>query len=198
MSLTDRERFLAMLFTAPLLAADAIVVLAGEDADQRAAVAAELYRMRPTPLYVTGGRHEAPRHQNATAVSGMLMGHGVPPGQITVDDTARNTLEQAVDIVVEAKAKGWRRVLLVASGYHLPRGYLTLLRALTNARLHETLHVVPVAASGSWSKWPVGVTHPTRIGLLDEEAEKIDAYGVRGHVATYAEGLIALMYSEPA
>lgn len=178
--LTDRERFLSLLFTAPLLAADAIIVLAGEDAEARAAFAAELYRMRPTPLYVTGGRHEPPRIQNAEAVMGMLMGHGVRPDAITLDNESQNTREQAIYIAAEASARKWRRVLLVVSGYHLPRAFLTVLRAVKNAGLDDTLHVVPVAAS------------PVRPIPLDADMEKIAPYGVMGHVSNYAHGLAYL------
>lgn len=190
--MSDRERFLSLLFTAPLLAADAIVVLAGEDADARAAFAAQLYRMRPTPIYVTGGRSEPPRHTKAEAVAGKLMGHGVAPSAIIVDNLPLNTWEQAESVAIMVKAREWRRVLLVASAYHLPRGYLSTLRALQNAGLDETLHVVPVAASAPWSDSPPGVTE-TRDRLLSCEASKIDHYAGRGHVASYSEGIASLL-----
>jgi uncharacterized SAM-binding protein YcdF (DUF218 family) len=194
---TERERFLAVLYTGPLLQSDAIVVLAGEDAAPRLAVAAQLLRDGgAAKILVTGGRHDPPRHVGATACAAQLMGMGIKPACLITDDRPQHTRDQAVAFAASAQQESWGRVLLVASSYHLPRAYLTFVKALAEAEMPDTVHVCPVPTSQTpWFGSPAGVD-ATRGDLLAVELAKIDEYGAQGHVASYAEGLAYLQHWE--
>jgi uncharacterized SAM-binding protein YcdF (DUF218 family) len=184
--LTDRERFLALCYNGPLHTADAIVVLAGEDAPARAQVAAGLFRGQAAPFALVVGRAatEGP-HYGAEETAGMLRTQGVAPARIEVDATAAHTGEQAARIVATARERRWKRILLVASAYHVPRAMLTVVAAMARAGL-ETLHVVPVpAAHAPWFQSPHGMD-ATRMDRFARELEKCETYD---GVATWAEGL---------
>jgi uncharacterized SAM-binding protein YcdF (DUF218 family) len=188
---SDRERFLAAVYTGPLLEADAIVVLAGEDAKPRLDVGAQLLRSGGAQrILLLGGRHEPPRHVSASSLVPHLHGMGIHPDRIIADDGPQHTREQATRLVEVAKEQGWGRVLLVASAYHIPRSLLTIVKAITEADALDALHVVPAPASHApWFKAPAGADG-MRLDLLDDELLKVTQYA--GHVASYADGLAYL------
>ncbi len=64
---------------------------------------------------------------------------GVPPQQILLSDTARNTAEEADALARIGRQRGWRTVLLITSATHLPR-------ALASFRRRTDLTIVPVAS----------------------------------------------------
>jgi len=190
--MTDREAFLAAVLTQPDLRADVLVLLAGEDARPRAAVACELVRRDAAPaMLITGGETTGP-HDGAHDTSVYVMNDGLAPDRITVDAKAAHTRAQAVNVIRAAKAAGWKRMLLVASAYHLPRAFLTFLAEATAEGVAETLHIVPVpVVHQPWSGSPARMTE-TRLALLAREMEKIEAYRGLGHCARYADGLAYL------
>lgn len=185
---TDRERFLAALYTGPLLRGDCIVVLAGEDGEARAQTAAELFRQGAAPgLFVTGGLHTPPRRTGAEALAGVLLGAGIAPDRIITDTTAMHTGDQAKAAIDLAMDRGWKQLLLVASPYHLPRAFLTFVYRLHVAMQHDTIRIVPVPASNvRWFEAPEGL-ETERWELLDIELDKCHAYV--NDVATFAAGL---------
>jgi uncharacterized SAM-binding protein YcdF (DUF218 family) len=188
---SDRERFLAALYTAPILPADAIVVLCGEDAEERGHAAVELLRQGAAPTVVCSGRIDTPpRRVSGAAVSTALMTRGLAPDRILVESGSQNTHEQAVNVLDLADANGWTRLILVASNYHLPRAFLTFVKALGDRRIR----LIPYATSHlSWWDSPPGMTE-TRVTLFDRELAKIDEYA--DHVATCAEGLAYLQLTD--
>ena len=192
---TAREKFLAVLANGPLLRADAIAVLLGEDSEERIAVAFELLASGAgSELFLSGGIEEPPRRRSAKAMTPKLLGQGVAPLAVYADNEAMNTREQAVNFVAHALTKGWKRALLVASPYHMPRAFLTVLKAITEAEATEALHIIPVtAAQALWWACPDGMTE-MRIDLFSVEMDKIRKY--RPHVASWTEGLDYLKYWE--
>lgn len=187
-ALTDRERFLALCYNGPLLSGDCIVVLAGEDAQPRAEVAAGLFTRGAAPaLLVTGLPARDAHRDSADETVVRLLALGVAPERITVDGRALHTRHQAERVVAEARAREWKRLLLVASAYHIPRAVLTFVAAMRDAG-HE-LHLIPVGAShASWLKCPEGMTD-TRLDLLGVELAKCETYAEKGDCATFAEGV---------
>ena len=183
---TDRERFLAAVFTGPLLSGDAIVVLCGEDGLERAKTAVELFRQGAAPRIVcSGGRHAPPAVQGAEAVAQYILGQGVAPDRILLEDGSQHTREQMANLAALAATHGWKRVLLVASPYHVPRAMLTGIMALDGA----AVRLVPVpCAHLAWWECPAGTT-TTRFDLLSVETKKIDEYRYAGHTIGYAGGL---------
>ena len=225
---TAREKFLAVLANGPIVIADAVVVLLGEDAVKRLDVGVQLMAQQgmalhnvkqlyagdnppDTPmdsytarliagyapqLVLSGGIEDPPRRRGAKAMEKKLVGndYGVSPARIYSDYEAMNTREQAVNLVAHAQSKGWKRALLVASPYHMPRAFLTVLKAITEAEATESLHVIPVtAAQALWWACPDGMT-TTRLDLYSVEMTKIREH--REHVATWTEGLDYLKYWE--
>lgn len=191
--MTDRESYLAALFTVPIIPADAAVVLCGEDAVPRLLSAVQMVLMRYAPLLVlTGGRDQHPTIQGAKTLHTSAVALGVKEEAIVLDNAAMNTREQAVNVVALAKERRWRRLLLVASPYHLPRAFLTFVQAVGD----QPLRVIPAPAGPTpWWGAPAGITD-IRLDLLRREFEKVDAYGSQGHVATYAAGLEYLKHWE--
>lgn len=118
---------------------DAVVVLGGmvdagasrasgeaeltQEAD-RVLRAFELVRAgRARNVLVSGGL-VAPRAGDvpeADRLAAKLAQWGVPPAQIAVEITSRNTRENAVEVGRVAAARGWRTLLLVTSAAHVPR-----------------------------------------------------------------------------
>ena len=179
-----REQFLATVYTGPLHKADAIVVLCGEDAEQRALAATELFRQGAAPLIVcSGGVDGEPRWLDGERVSGLLMARSVPPKALIVEHGSQNTHEQAVNLIEMAEANDWHRLCIVASAYHLPRAMLTFIKAIGK----RPIHVVAVPASQlTWWGTPPGMV-VTRLELFNAEMAKVEEYG--DHCATWAEGL---------
>jgi uncharacterized SAM-binding protein YcdF (DUF218 family) len=176
-----------------LLRGDAIVVLCGEDAELRLAVGVELLLRQAAPLLVlSGGLDHPPRILGARSLAPVAMGRGVAPDRLILEQDSHNTHENAVHVIEMAIARGWKRILLVASPYHLPRAFLTFVRRLHEMGEAEKLYVVPVPASQTpWFQPPPGApAEDTRLALYRLEAEKVGRYG--DHVATYAQGLAYL------
>ena len=179
-----REQFLAAVYTGPLLKADAIVVLSGEDAEQRAVAALEMFRQGAAPVIVCSGRRDsAPRWIGAERLAGLLMAKSVPPKVLIVEHGSQNTHEQARNVIEMAEANDWHRLCIVASAYHLPRAMLTFIKAIGT----RPIHVVAVPASQlTWWGSPPGMD-VTRLELFNIEMAKVKEYGE--HCATFAEGL---------
>ena len=203
---SDRERFLAMCYSGPLLQSNAIVVFCGEDALARGRTAVELFRQGAAPfILVSGGLHQPPRIVGADALAPMMLGEGVAPDRLTIEGQSLNTWEQAQHAVTLARANGWERILIVVSPYHTPRALLTCIRALevaeeeTQEPWRQRIRFVPVPASQlRWTDAPTGAAADaeTRLELLTREMEKIDRYGAQGHCVDYRQGLDYLRYWE--
>ena len=188
-TMRPRDRFHAILPNLPHLRADAITVLCGEDCRPRLERAAMLMQLGAAPtVALLGGRADAVR-MDAAAAFPVLMGLGVSPDRILLENASQHTGAQAAALVEMAREHGWGRVIVVASAYHMPRAYLTCVRAIYAANAQETLHLVPAAANHApWFAAPEGMT-PSRVDLLSVEERKIDEYRRRGDCASYADGL---------
>lgn len=187
---TSRERFLVLLNTQPSLPADVVAVCCGEDGKVRAEVAAAVVRGGFAPLvYLTGGL-ESEAKIGAAAAWKVLVGAGISPDRILSDTTASNTREQALCIAAEAEARQWNRVILVASAYHLPRAFLTVLKALLEHGIADKVRVIPVAPRSDWHETIPG-TDAVRLDRLAPDLAKIETYAE--HVASFQEGIDYLL-----
>ena len=191
--MTDRELFLCAVLTQQELTAEVVVLLAGEDATARAEVACDLVQRGAAPtLLITGMAETIGPHTSAHDTSVLVMTRGLAPAHITVDAKAPHTRAQSVNVIREAKAKGWQRLLLVASAYHLPRAFLTFLAAAREEGIADTLRLVPCAVvHRPWHGSPERMK-VSRLGLLAREMDKIDTYGGFAHCASYKDGLAYL------
>lgn len=189
------ETFLALLYNGPVYKADALVVLCGEDAEPRIPMAAALMNGGGAlNVVLSGGIDQPPRWKGARTLYGPMLGKGVPHEKVIVEGESQNTREQAVNVVALAKERDWKRLILIASAYHMPRAFLTFLKAVDDVGLGETLQLQPFVASQlAWGEAPDGMTE-TRLELAQVDARKISEYN--GHVATFERGTDYLLWWE--
>jgi uncharacterized SAM-binding protein YcdF (DUF218 family) len=194
---TPREQFCAVLAAGPLLKADAIIVLCGEDAEPRVNCAVGLMQSGGAPVIVlSGGRHDPPRVRSAESLGALLMGKGAAPGRIIVENGSQHTHEQAVNVIEIAKTNAWTTLLLVASPYHTVRAMLTFIRVLDVEKLLAKVRVINVPASATpWFSSPVAMQE-NRLAIYTTELAKIERYHARQQCVSYEQGLEYLRYWE--
>lgn len=79
-----------------------------------------LYRRLRKPVIVSGGS-EPGGFSEVDVDKRFLLDLGVPEEVILVEKSSRDTVENAANIVKIVKRRGFRKVVLVTSGYHLRR-----------------------------------------------------------------------------
>jgi uncharacterized SAM-binding protein YcdF (DUF218 family) len=142
-------------------------------------------------IIVSGGFNSPPYALWASTLAEALIEQGVAPDRIAVDEASRNTAESARYVVERARSQKWTRVVLVTSAYHMPRAFLSVVKALGDT----ALHVVPAAVKADDAPWFTvlpGFDFATREILLDIEDDKITRYQASGDVASYEDGIAYL------
>jgi uncharacterized SAM-binding protein YcdF (DUF218 family) len=122
----------------PTITYDAVIVLGGlvehgaeqtwnepsyNDNVERLLVAFDLLRKgRAKNAILTGGRNgpDDPSPEGSTLAK-QLQDWGIEPGRLLIDDSARNTRENAVESKRIADARSFKTLLLVTSAFHMPR-----------------------------------------------------------------------------
>ncbi|MCP9926585.1 YdcF family protein [Cyanobium sp. CH-040] len=146
------------LMPAALPRADAVVVLGGglrpplpprsgvevAEGGDRLLTGVRLLRQEKAALLVTSGSRVSftsgdPAPPEAAWARDLAVELGVPRDRILLNPLSRTTAEEARHIGELAERRGWRRILLVTSAYHLPR-------AVETFRRDSALEVVPVAS----------------------------------------------------
>ncbi len=117
----------------PPQAADAIVVFAGGVGEsgraggglqERVTAAIDLYRGGYARHIVFSSGYVFTLRE-AEVMRAVAMDNGVPADAIVLEERARNTLENVTLSSQILRDRGWRRVLLVSSPYHMRRAMLT-------------------------------------------------------------------------
>lgn len=115
-------------------AADVIVAISGGDTNARAQKAIDLYKAGFAKNIIFSGAAADPKSpSNAAAMRKIALKNGVADGAITLDETSRNTNENAANVAKILRARGWTNVILVSENYHLRRAYTDFVRANTEA-----------------------------------------------------------------
>jgi uncharacterized SAM-binding protein YcdF (DUF218 family) len=111
---------------------DAIIILSDDNySGDRAARAAELYRMGLAPRVVASGKMLRPYAGIAELMEHDLEADGVPSSAIVrFPHHADNTREEAEALRTLVAQKGWRRILVVTSNYHTRRSRYILSRVM--------------------------------------------------------------------
>jgi uncharacterized SAM-binding protein YcdF (DUF218 family) len=147
----------AALTPKPIPKADAVVVLGGglrpalaprqgvevAEGGDRLLTGLRLLRQNKAPLLLTSGAQISftagdPAPAEAVSARALAIELGVRPDQILINPNSRTTAEEARDIGELGRRRGWRRVLLVTSAFHMPRSLATF-------RQSSGLTVIPVA-----------------------------------------------------
>ena len=116
---------------------DALVILGAKvEADgaaspallRRIAHGAALYHAGAAPfLLLTGGQPKGGITE-AAVMGQAALSLGVAEGALRLEELSRNTLENAMFCKPIVERHGWRRLLVVTDGYHLPRALYTFNR----------------------------------------------------------------------
>ncbi|MCP9780368.1 MULTISPECIES: YdcF family protein [Cyanobium] len=136
--------------------ADAVVVLGGglrpalpprqgvevAEGGDRLLRGVQLVRRAPPLLVTSGGRVSFTGHDPAPPEAlwarDLAEELGLPADRILINPGSRTTAEEARDIGALGRRRGWTRVLLITSAFHMPRSLATFQR-------RSGLTVVPVA-----------------------------------------------------
>lgn len=184
--MTEREAFIALLDTEEPQKGDAIILLEG-DGFSRYKKAVSLYKSRIAPLICFSGGFDDEQSGAFTyeKVKPLILEAGVPESDLVLEGTSKNTYEQAVEIMLLAHQKKWKRIVLVASHYHSYRAFLTFLCVLKQKMPELIMDMAAVKELDWYEETAWG----KRIDLLASELDKIDVYIKKNNVASYAEGL---------
>ena len=110
--------------------ADAVVVISG-DQDRRFEKALELYQQGWADKLVFSGAADDPASpSNAQVMKKRAIKQGVLAENIFIDETARDTRENAQHIAELVESEGIRSVILVTSPYHQRRAFIEFRRVL--------------------------------------------------------------------
>lgn len=146
----------ALIVSAPLASADAIVVLSGSSAYlERTQMAAELYRQGRAPLVLltddhTRGGWSSAQQRNPFFVERAieeLIKAGVPADRIRVmPGVASNTHDEALLIKEYVVSQRLRSILVVTSAYHSRRALRTLRKSFAVTAIAVGMDPAPVGS----------------------------------------------------
>ena len=104
----------------PLEKADAIIVVSGGDTRGRTLHGVDLYEKKYAPkLIFSGAARDPDSASNAKAMYAIAVSRGVPPVDILLDETSRDTRENASS--TKLIASNYKKIILVTSDYHQRR-----------------------------------------------------------------------------
>ena len=166
--------------------ADAIFVLAGTVAE-RPLEAADLYesgyaplilvtRDAPEPALIAAGTRGASLPQRYELNRERLLKLGVPPTALIVPDRVHDNTASEMETLREVAVKrGWKRVIVVSSTYHLRRVAIACRRQLRDTDIEVVLRGTRYdpAVPGRW--W----TRRSDIRWVVSEVPKVLAYSLR-------------------
>lgn len=180
---------LTMILTLPPSAADhvdALVVASGQGEEWRYTHAIRDWEANPDLRYLLVANGNPAERTYVEITLGYLRSLGLRRvnGVHLQAEPAPNTARQAGWIVDRVKDHGIASLALVVSPYHLPRAYLTLLKALSESGLRLPIIPVPVAVPPDK---PVPETGATAYDLIPGEVKRILSYQDEGWIATLEE-----------
>ena len=131
--------------------ADAIIAISGGDTLARAREAVKLYKAGwAKTLIFSGAASDKSGPSNATVMKADAVTLGVPDSAIIIDEAANTTAENAINVANIAQNNGYKRIILVTSGYHQRRASLEFHKAVGPG---VSLANHPVQSDHQWSDW---------------------------------------------
>ncbi|MDA7798110.1 YdcF family protein [bacterium] len=186
MSLTAREKFIALVDNDGIVKSDIIVLLEG-DGFNRYKKAADLYNNGYSDKIVFSGAITDYNYGSFPFedILPKLLESGVPKESIIHEKNSSNTLEQAIKVIDIAIKNKWNKIILVATHDHQYRAYLTFLKQVLERKKEILLFNSPVRNL----KWFEKNVWGRRFDNIDNEFEKINTYLQKGHLASFDEAI---------
>lgn len=186
MSMTDKEKFIALVDNDSLKKSDAIVLLEG-DGLNRYEKAVDLYKAGWAERIIFSGGivdYEYGSYPFKDVLP-HIINKGISEDVIIHEDTSQNTKEQAIEVVNIADSRNWQKMILVATHDHQYRAYLTFLKVVLELGTKIILYNAPVRNL----KWFEDTGWGTRFSRLEKEFARIDKYYNQGHLASFEEAI---------
>ncbi len=186
MSLTAREKFIALVDNDGIVKSDIIVLLEG-DGFNRYKKAADLFNNGYSDKIVFSGAITDYNYGSFPFedILPKLLEAGVPEESIIHEKNSSNTLEQAIKVIDIAIKNKWNKIILVATHDHQYRAYLTFLKQVLERKKEILLFNSPVRNL----KWFEKNVWGRRFDNIDNEFEKINTYMQKGHLASFDEAI---------
>jgi uncharacterized SAM-binding protein YcdF (DUF218 family) len=135
----------------PPVAADIIVVLAGDYSGQRILKGAELARQGFAPLVLANSSDLIYGHTESELAAEYAVRKGYSPNLfVTVHWTAHSTVEEAGQAVAELRRRGAHRILVVTSLWHTGRSGRIFRRLAPEMDIHMVGADDPAWHDGNW------------------------------------------------
>lgn len=191
--MTQREKLIALVDNDCVEKSDAIILLEG-DGLNRYPKAVELFKEGFADVLVFSGgiTNLAFGSFPFPLIQTEIINSGIQPTSIIHESKSQNTREQAVEVIKLATAKGWNKLILVASHYHQYRAYLTFLHEI----LVTNSNVLLFNAPANKLKWFEETDWGKRFDLLDEEFIRIEKYTSLSHLATIDQAITYQIWKE--
>ncbi len=157
-------------------------------AAERLVEAVQLYRNgKVGALLITSGSGDVlhPEAAEAPELAAFARAWGVPEKDLLVEGKSRNTHENATLSLPLVTKKGWKKVVLVTSAWHMKRALGVFRKAGYQAE-GRTLTTWPVDTAESRTAWPFNaVPDPASLGVVQtvlKEAVGWDVYLAQGYL----------------
>jgi uncharacterized SAM-binding protein YcdF (DUF218 family) len=112
---------------------------------QRTYAVARLQKKTGLPVIVSGGAPFSDTPESVAAAR-YLAELGIPKGKIITEEASRDTFENAAYTLKICKEKGYKRIILVTSAYHMPRSiYLFKKAGFESILPYPYGHLAPAA-----------------------------------------------------
>lgn len=122
------------------------------DTTLRLTATVALYRAGSIHRVIVSGGVDEPELDRlpAAAMKQRLLTMGLPEEIIDLEGRSQNTPEHALFVSALAKKRGYTDLLIITSGYHLPRAYLTILKEVLIQDHPFSLYGYPAGSIRTW------------------------------------------------
>lgn len=107
----------------------------GDYSASRLLTAAQLSFKYDIPIIVTGGQKFSDSGNESQISNDILQGLGISKDKIIVEDTSRNTIENAINSLDICQKLGVHSIYLVTSSWHMPRSVITFNKVYNNVNI---------------------------------------------------------------
>lgn len=186
MTLSIREKFIALVDNDGLIKSDIIVLLEG-DGFNRYRKAADLFHKGLGSKIIFSGAVTNYDYGSFPFedILPKLIKAGISKDVIIHEKKSKNTRDQAVEVIKLSIKNNWNKIILVATHDHQYRAYLTFLKEVLNSKKDILIFNSPVRNL----KWFERNVWGRRIDNIDKEFDKIQKYMKEGHLASYQDAI---------